>query len=78
MKATTKGKVKLSIQQALANYLPQNYPGRVAIFQPIDSYNCEGPELDREHQIYLGFRSILCSKTFAGGLEVHYILYPWQ
>ena len=73
MKTTTKGKVKLSIEQALANYLPQIYHGRVAIFQPIDSYNCESPELDREPQIYLSSRSILCSKTFAGGFEVHYI-----
>ena len=73
MKATTKGKVKLSIEQALANYLPQIYHGRVAIFQPIDSYNCESPELDREPQIYLSSRSILCSKTFAGGFEMHSI-----
>jgi amino acid adenylation domain-containing protein len=73
MKVTKEGTVSLSIKQALANYRPQIYHGRVAIFQPIDSYNCEGPELDREHHICLDVRRILCSKTFAGGFEIHYI-----
>ncbi len=36
----------------MENYVIQNYPGRVAIFQPVENYNGEAPALDRELRNY--------------------------
>jgi surfactin synthase thioesterase subunit/acyl carrier protein len=62
----TKRQVMLSLEDAVANYHGQSYPGRVAIFQPVENYNGEAPALDREHRI-------ACSQRFTGGFELHYV-----
>jgi amino acid adenylation domain-containing protein len=59
-------KVMLSLEAAVANYDGQSYPGRVAIFQPVENYNGKAPALDREHRI-------ACSQRFTGGFELHYV-----
>lgn len=58
--------VSLSISQARANYVPQIYSGRVAILQPLESYNGECQQLDQEDLI-------ACRKLFAGDFEIHYV-----
>jgi amino acid adenylation domain-containing protein len=59
-------KVMFSIEEAIENYVIHSYPGRVAIFQPIENYNGEVPALDREYRT-------VCSQRFTGGFELHYV-----
>ena len=61
--------VAAAISQAVANYVPQTYSGRVAIFKPMESYqgyNDGCQELDR-------LDLIACHELFAGGFELHYV-----
>jgi hypothetical protein len=61
-----KQKVVSSLEQALSTYVAQVYPGRVAIFHPIENYHGECPPLNREHRT-------LCSHQFSGDFELHYV-----
>ena len=59
-------KVMFAIEEAVENYVVQSYPGRVAIFQPMENYNGKAPALDLEHRT-------VCSQRFTGGFELHYV-----
>jgi amino acid adenylation domain-containing protein len=60
--------VMLSIAEAGKNYVIQGYPGRVAIFQTVEDYNGECPDLELDRQYRID-----CSERFSGGFELHYV-----
>ncbi len=59
-------RVRQAIEVAGANYILTSYPGRVAIFQPIEDYDGTPPAIDRAHRQ-------ICSELFPGGFELHYV-----